>query len=46
MRRFGKLVPLRVVRQRYLRRRFGKFRRLKEDGCEGKSRLEERGESG
>ena len=46
MRKFGKLVPLWVVRQRYLKKRFGKFRRLGRDCCEGKGAGEERKQAG
>ena len=41
MRKFGRLVPLWVVRQRYLKKRFGKFRRLRGDGSKGKGASEE-----
>jgi len=41
LRKFGRLVPLWVVRQRYLKKRFGKFRRLRGDGSKGKGASEE-----
>ncbi|GEM_PF-1614680 len=37
MRRFGKFIPLHLEYRR-LRKRFGKFTKVKEIGCEGKDK--------